>query len=325
MMTRRAASLALPALAAGTALRSFADDYPSRPIRILVPFTSGSGSDATARHFAGKMAPLIGGPLLVENKTGANGAICMIAAKAASADGYTIVQGGISPTVVNAVVRPDLGYDPFDDFVPLTGYGRNMNVLVVANESRLRSFADVLTAGRDSRLGLNMGTFSTALALTGAWLAKLARTRFNNIAYKGQGPVMTDVIGNQLDFGLVDLGGASLLIRSGKLRALGVTGDRRHADFPDIPAVRETAGLREFSQSSWNAFYVRAGTPPAIRARLGRAIRSVMTSKETVREFYAPKGTEGIPLDPVSMQALQRQEIARFKRIAAEVGAIPKR
>lgn len=310
----------LGATLAGVGTSAWANDsWPNRPIRIIVPFTGGSGADATARFYAEKMSPMLGQPVIVENRPGADGAIGIMAVKALPADGYTILQGSIGPMTVNPAINADLQYDPMRDFVPLTGYGRNMNVILVANDSKLNSFADLVAKAKASPAGLNMGTFSPTLALTGAWLAKLAGVKFTNVPYKGQGQVMTEVIGNQLDFGMVDLGGASTLIRSGKLRALAVTGDTRHADFPSIPTIKES-GISEFSQYSWNAFYVRTDTPAPIRAKLGELIRTVMTSDATIRTLYAPKGSEGIPLTPAQMQKLQQEEITRFRRVAAEVG-----
>ncbi|WP_420994337.1 Bug family tripartite tricarboxylate transporter substrate binding protein [Cupriavidus sp. 30B13] len=322
MTTRRLfCGAMLLATAGALPLARAADAWPSRPLRIIVPFTGGSGADASARFYAEKMSPMLGQPIIVENRPGADGAIGIMAVKALPADGYTILQGSIGPMTVNPAINADLQYDPMRDFVPLTGYGRNMNVIIVSNESKLNSFAELLASGRASPAALNMGTFSPTLALTGAWLAKLAGAKFNNIPYKGQGQVMTEVIGNQLDFGMVDLGGASTLIRAGKVRALAVTGDKRHADFPSIPTVKES-GIPEFSQYSWNAFYVRADTPAPIRAKLGEAIRTVMTSEATIRTLYAPKGSEGVPLTPAQMQELQQNEIARFRRVAAEVGMV---
>jgi len=328
MITRRtfcgAFGTVLGATLAGAASRVHAvEPWPNRPLRIIVPFTGGSGADATARFYAEKMSPMLGQPIIVENRPGADGAIGIMAVKALPADGYTILQGSIGPMTVNPAINADLQYDPMRDFVPLTGYGRNMNVIVVANESKLNSFADLLASAKATPNGLNMGTFSPTLALTGAWLGKLAGAKFNNIPYKGQGQVMTEVIGNQLDFGMVDLGGASTLIRTGKLRALAVTGDARHADFPNIPNVKER-GIAEFSQYSWNAFYVRADTPAVLRAKLGEMIRTVMTSDATIRALYAPKGSEGIPLTPAQMQKLQQEEMARFRRVAADVGMAPR-
>ena len=293
-------------------------DYPNRTIRIIVPFGGGSGSDASARYFAEKMAPLLGQPIIVENKPGAAGAIGMMAAKAAPADGYTFVQGGISPSVVNAVLVKDLAYDPVKDFVPLLGYGRNMNVLVVPNDSRFQTFADLVQYGKSGGEALNAGTFSTTLELALAWLGEEAGVRFTNVPYKGQSQALNEVIGKHLDMALVDLGGATTLLRSGQLRALAVTGETRSPAFPDIPTVKES-GAPAYVLYSWNAFFIRAETPPAVRARLADAIRKVMTDPETIEKFYQPKGTEGIPLTAEQMQKLQLEEIARFRKVAASV------
>lgn len=299
-----------------------AQDYPQRPIHIIVPFSSGSGSDASARWFGEKMTPLLGQAFVVENKPGADGAIGMSLAKMAPADGYTLVQGGISPSVVNAVLRTDLGYDPLKDFKPVFGYGRNMNVLLVAPGSRHRSFAELREAGRAGGAPLNVGTFSTTLQLTMSWLASMAGISFTNIPYKGQGAVLNDLMGGQLDVALVDLGGATPLIRDGKLRPLAVTGERRSPDWPDVPTLRES-GLDDYVVYSWNAFYVRREVPDAVHRRLADAVRQVMTSRETIERFYAPKGTEGVAVDAAHVEAFQREEIERYRRVAKAANMLP--
>lgn len=296
-------------------------DYPNRTIRIIVPFAGGSGSDASARYFAEKMAPILGQSIIVENKPGADGAIGMAAAKSAPADGYTLVQGGISPSVVNAVLVKDLAYDPVKDFKPLLGYGRNMNVLVTSSDSKFKSLADVIQQGKAAPI--NVATFSTTLHLAMAWLGDAAGVKFTSVPYKGQSPALNDVMGNQIELALVDLGGATPLLRSGKLRALAVTGEKRSPDFPNVPTVQES-GVPGYALYSWNAFFVRSETPPAIQARLADAIRKVMTAPETVNNFYKPKGTEGIPLTSEQMQKLQLEEIERFRKIAATVSALPR-
>lgn len=292
--------------------------WPQRAIRIIVPFAGGSGSDATARYYAEKMAPMLGQSIIVENKPGADGAIGMAAAKAAPADGYTLVQGGISPSVVNAVLVKDLPYDPVKDFVPLLGYGRNMNVLVTGPGSPHADLSSVLRRAREGDVPLNVGTFSTTLSLAVSWLASATQSKFTNIPYKGQAQVLTDVMGGQVDLGLVDLGGASTLIRNGKVRALAVTGEQRSPDFPQVPTVQES-GAQDYVLYSWNAFFVRSETPEHIRTRLAQAIRAVMVAPETVEKFYRPKGTEGVPLAADRMRALQLEEIERFRKIAQSV------
>lgn len=293
--------------------------YPNKTIRIIVPFAGGSGSDANARYYGEKMSAILGQTVIVENKPGADGSIGMLAAKAAPADGYTIVQGGISPSVVNAVVIPNLGYDPVKDFTPLLGYARNMNVLLVSNESNFKTFSDLVEHARTSPKPLSIGTFSTTQYLTATWLAQQADIKITNIPYKGQGQVMTDVIGNQLDFALVDLGGASTLMRNKKLRALAVTGESRSPDFPGVPTLKES-GLKDYVQYSWNALFVRSETPEPIRTKLSEAIHKVMTAPETIQNFHGPRGTEARPIPAAQVQALQKEEIARFRSIANAVG-----
>jgi tripartite-type tricarboxylate transporter receptor subunit TctC len=296
-----------------------ADEYPSKPITIIVPFGGGSGSDATARYFGEKMARILGESFIVENKPGAAGAIGMMAAKKAPADGYTIVQGGISPSVVNAVLVKDLGYDPVRDFVPLLGYGRNMNVLVAPVDSDVKGIADLHGAMAVADRSLNIGTFSTTLQLAASWMGDALGLKFTNIPYKGQAQALNDLMGKQIDLALVDLGGASSLLRQGKIRALAVTGEKRSPDFPDVPTVKES-GAPDYVLYSWNAFYTRSEVPESVRAKLADAIKQVMTDPDTVNNFYSPKGTEGVPLNADQMRDLQIKEIERFKQVADKLG-----
>lgn len=293
-------------------------DFPNKPIRIIVPFASGSGSDTNARFYAERMAVLLRQPVIVENKPGADATIGMMAAKAAPADGYTIVQGGSSPSVVNAVVFPNLGYDPLKDFTPVLGYGRNMNVILVPNNSKLNTFAELIEQAKASPTALTVGTFSTTLNLTAAWLGTMAKIKLTNVPYKGQSQIMTDVMGGHLDFALVDLGGASTLMRDGKVRALAVTGENRSPDFPNVPTVKES-GYPEYVQYSWNGMFVRSETPEHIRKILAAAVKKVMTSEDTINKLHRPRGTEAIPLSSEQLQKLQSEEIARFKKIAKDV------
>jgi len=293
-------------------------DFPNRSIRIIVPFGNGSGSDTNARFYADRMSVLLGQPVIVENKPGADATIGMMAAKTAPADGYTLVQGGISPSVVNAVVIPNLGYDPVRDFTPILGYGRNMNVILVANDSKFKSFSDLIASGRQASQPLTVGTFSTTLNLSAAWLGYLTESKMTNVPYKGQSQVMNDLMGNHLDFALVDLGGASMLIREKKLRALAVTGETRFPDFPEIPTVKES-GFPEYVLYSWNALFVRSETPEYIRQKLADAVKNVMTSEDTLNKLHKPRGTEPLAINSDQLQTIQQEEIDRFRKIAKAV------
>lgn len=295
-----------------------AENYPTRPITIIVPFSGGSGSDATARYFGERMSRILGQSFIVENKPGAAGAIGMMAAKRAPADGYTIVQASISPLVVNTVLVKDLGYDPVNEFVPLLGYGRNMNVVVAPINSDIQNMDDLKKASSQSK-SLNIGTYSTTLQLAASWLGDALGTEFTSVPYKGQAQAINDLMGEQIDLALIDLGGATPLLREGKIRAIAVTGETRSDDFPDVPTVKES-GAEDYVLYSWNAFYVRAEVPESIRAKLAEAIKQVMADPETINKFYAPKGTEGVPLPAEELRKIQKREIARFESIAKKLG-----
>lgn len=319
-MLHRRDVILLAALALSSSLGLAQDkDFPNRPLRIIVPFGAGSSSDANARFVAEKMAPLLGQSLIVENKPGASGAIGLQFAKGLPADGYTLVQASISPMAVNPVVMKDLGYDPVKDFKPLFGMARGMNVVLVSNDSRFRTLADLIAAAKASK-PLNVGTFSAGYQLAAEWLAAEAGVKFVNIPYKGQGLVLTDLMGNQLDLAVVDLAGAVPLLAAGKVRALAVTGESRHAEFPAIPAVKEV--LPNYVQYSWNSFYVRAQTPDDVTARLSEALKKVMATPEG-RDLMKKSGMEFVPLSPVDMQRFARDELERFRRIAKAAGIQP--
>jgi tripartite-type tricarboxylate transporter receptor subunit TctC len=313
-------TLALLALACGVSAAPAQEaPYPSRAIRIVVPFAGGSGSDITARYYADRLTALLGQTVYVENKPGADGAIGMQAAKAAPADGYTIVQGSVSPSVVNAVLVKDMKYDPVKDFKPLLGYTRNMNVLIVSVDSNIKTLADLHKASIAAPL--NAGVFSTTLRLSAEWLAGLMGVKFNIIPYKGQGQIQTEIVGKQLDFALVDVSGATPLLQSGKFHALAVTGEERSSVLPDVPTVKES-GYPSFAQYSWNAFFVRTEVPDAIAEKLGQAIKTVMTSDETRNAFKA-RGSEQVPLSPAVMKKMQIAEIERFRKVAAQADIRP--
>ena len=293
-------------------------DFPNHPLRIIVPFTAGSSSDTNARFVADKLGPILGQPVVVENRPGASGAIGLQAAKNLPADGYTIVQASISPMSVNPVVMKDLGYDPVNDFKALFGMARGMNVILVSGDSRFRTLAELIAGSKASPL--NVGTFSAGYQLAAEWLAAEAGVKVVNIPYKGQGPIMTDIMGNQLDFAVVDLAGATPLINAGKVRALAVSGETRHPNFPAVASVKET--FPSYVQYSWNSFYVRSQTPDPITAKLADALKKIMATPEG-KELMKAQGMEFVPLSSAEMLRFNRAELERFTRIARAAGIQP--
>jgi tripartite-type tricarboxylate transporter receptor subunit TctC len=297
-----------------------AKDYPNKAVKVIVPFTAGSGSDTSARFFGEKLAALLGQPFVVENRPGASGVLSVMAVKTAPADGYMILLASNSPLSVNPVTIKDLPYDPLKDLKPLSGLTRGMNAYIVAPNSKLNTLADLVTVSKQGAQPLNVGNYSAGYHLALEWFAALAGIKLNHIPYKGGAPIFTDVMGNQLDFAIVDMGGVSPLLKSGKLRALAVSGEKRHADFPDIPTIKES--YPEYVNYSWTSFYVRSETPDDITARLAEALEKVLATQDA-RDFVKRMGAELMPLPPAAMQKYHRDELERFRRIAAVAGIKP--
>lgn len=296
-------------------------DFPNKPVKVIVPYTAGSGSDTSARFFGERLAVVLGQPFVVENRPGASGVISAMAVKTAPADGYTILLASNSPLSVNSVTIKDLPYDPLKDLKPLSGLTRGMNAYVVAPNSRLITLADLLAAAKKEKQALNAGSYSDGYQLALDWLANVMGVKFNYIPYKGGSQVFADVMGKQLDFGLVDLGGVAPLLKSGRLRALAVSGEERHPDFPDVPTIRES-GYPDYVNYAWTSFCVRSETPDDVTAKLADALKKVLTTNEA-RDFVKKMGAELMPYGPIVMRKFQRDEIERFRRIAEVAGYKP--
>lgn len=296
------------------------DSFPSRPIKIIVPFTPGAGSDISARFFGTKLGALLEQTVVVENKPGAAGTIGAAAAKSAPADGYTILLGSNSPMTVNPVMVANLPYDPIKDFRPISGLARNTNVFIVPAGSPFRTLADLVAAAKSERK-LNVGTAASGYEIVMEWFAAAAGVKFNNIPYKGGSQVYNDVAAGSLDWAVAELAGAATLIASGRVRALATTGDTRHPRFPDVPTVKES-GYPEFVTYSWNAFYVRSETPDDVTAKLANGMQKILATEEAAN-FVKGVGTELLLLPPTAMRKFQIEEYERFKSIAARAGLKP--
>jgi tripartite-type tricarboxylate transporter receptor subunit TctC len=306
--------LALPCAAAEDS------GYPSRPLKMVVPFTPGAGSDIAARFFANQLGQELGQSVLVENRPGAFGAVSVGIVKAAPADGYTLFLGGNSPIVVNPVVVKNLSYDPVKELRPVSGLTRNTNVIIVPANSDLRSLDDLVSRAKAAPGQMNAGTPASGYHLVLEWLASTAGVEFNHVPYKGGAQCYGDVAGGQLHLAVGELAGTAELIRTGKVRALATTGETRHRDLPDVPTVKET--YPEFVSYSWNSLYVLAATPDAIVNKLARTMQKILNSG-AARKFVQTAGTELLPLPPDEMRAFQLKEQSRFQRIATAAGIEP--
>jgi tripartite-type tricarboxylate transporter receptor subunit TctC len=323
-MTRYFSSLLLGLCLSAVACTSSAQpsDYPTRSVKVIVPFSTGSGADHASRFFGDLLAKHLKQSFLVENKTGAAGMLAMNTVKAAPADGYTILMGSNSLMAVNPIMLKELSYDAVKDFKPIGGLTRGLNVIVVAKDSKYQTFTELMTAAKTSAVPLNGGTYALGYQLALAWLANVSGVKFENIAYKGAGEIMVSLLGNQLDFGIVSFNGAVPLLKSGKFRALALSSDKRHPDFPDVPTIAES-GFPEFTNYTWTSFYVRSDTPDPITHRLEDALQAVIATP-IAKEYADQVLVELLPFKAEQMRRYQLEEIARFSKIAKEAGLEPK-
>ena len=297
-------------------------DYPTRSVKVIVPFSAGSGADHASRFFGDLLAKQLRQSFLVENRTGAAGMLAMNTVKAAPADGYTILMGSNSLMAVNPIMLKELTYDAVKDFKPIGGLTRGVNAIVVGKDSKYKSFTELLTAAKTSVVPLNGGTYALGYELALAWLANVAGVKFENILYKGLGEIMVSLQGDQLDFGIVSFNGAAPLLKAGKYRALALSSDQRHPDFPDVPTIAES-GFPEFTNYTWTSFYVRSDTPDQITNKLEETLQTVLATP-LAKEYADQVLVELMPLKADKMRQYQLEEIARFAKIAKEAGLKPK-
>lgn len=290
------------------------NDFPLHAIKMIVPTSAGSGSDTTARYFAEQLAASLGVGVVVENRPGGNGIIAAMAVKQAPADGYTIFLGTNTHLSVNPVIVKDLPYDPFKDFKPLHGLARGMMVFVSNPQSKIVTINDLVSASKAKPHGLNVGTYTAGFHLSAAWFSSEASINFENIPYKGAPETFLGILGDQLDWAVSDLIAAMPQVKAGKLRAIAVTGETRHPDYPDIPTVKES-GYPNYVNYSWTSLYVRSQTPEGVTGRLVDAINKIVLTKGT-DDFIKSIGSAPLNLSPSEMREFQKQETERYRRIA---------
>jgi len=316
-----AATVAI-ATAIGAPGAAYSQAYPSKPLRILVPFSSGSGSDANTRIYGSLLSKLWGQPVVVDNRPGGSGLIAVQAVKSAAADGYTLLTATNSPMTVNPVVMKDLPYDPFKDFRPVILFNLAPTVFVVNGNSPYRTIKDLVEGTKKTGGHLQTGTYSAGYELISAWLGTVTGLSVTAVPYKGAAAVMTDVMGGQIVAGTIDFGGSAALIKEGRLRALAITARTRDAMLPDIPTMIES-GYPDFVNYTWSSIFVRTETPDAIVNRLHEGFKTVMASPEA-RAYQASRPTLVPNFTPQEIRAFVLAEHQRFKKIAQAAGIQPR-
>ena len=314
---------ALALLLAWTAAAAPAqDNFPNRSLRIIVPTSPGSGSDIVGRYMAEQLAGVLGQPVVVENRPGGNGVIAAMAVKQAPADGYTLFLGTNTHLAVNPIVVKDIPYDAGKDFKPISGLTRGMMVVISsASNSRLQTLADLIQAGRSGTAQLNVGTYTAGFHLSAQWFGSVSKTRHVNVPYRGAPEVFLALLGNQIDWSLSDLIAAMPQVKAGKLRALAVSGETRHPDYPEIPTAREL-GLPDYVNYTWTTLVVRSETPEPVTQRLLEAVQKIM-AQPSFKDFARKIGTDPLNLAGNEMRRFQVSEMERFRAVAQSAGIKP--
>ncbi len=303
-MHRRAllAAAALPATAWVRHAGAQEAAWPTRPLRMVVPFAAGGAADVVARIMALGLGEQLGQAVTVENRGGSGGVLGSEAALAAPADGYTFVFHTMSSAVLNAGLYPRLPFDLRRDFLPLSLVGIMPNVVLVNPRLPVQSLAELLAL-----LRANPGKYSyassgngTIVHLSGHLLASMAGAQMVHVPYRGSGPALTDLVAGTVDMMVDTMAGVLGFVRNGQLRALAVTTAQRSAALPGTPTAVE-AGLPGYETYNWHALFATRGTPPAVMARLEAAARAAVRAPETRRRLVEagvePNGSTAAELE----------------------------
>lgn len=314
---------ALPAMAqtAAPAPSGTAAAFPNRPIKIMVPFTAGSGADSSSRFYGEMIAKMFGQQVQVENRPGGSGVVAVQATRQAPADGHTILMGSNSPAVVNAITMKNLPYDPFKDLRPLYGIAISPVAFTVKADSPYKTINDVIAAAKKENRPLQLGNYSAGYQLVAAWLGTASGLPVTHIPYKGGAQMLTDVVGGQLEVGVIDFTGTVELLKGGRVRVLAITAPKRDAKYPDIPTMKES-GFADFETGVWSAFFLRADTPNDIVDKLAAAMQKAMTS-EAGRAYQATLPSDPLLMGPKELGEFQQKEYQRFKKVADAAGIKP--
>jgi tripartite-type tricarboxylate transporter receptor subunit TctC len=293
--------------------------YPERPVRIVVPFAPGGGTDVVARTLAQEMARDLGAAIVIENKPGAGTIIGTQAVATSAPDGYTLLMGTFSHAV-NPSLNANLPYDPHRDFAPVALVARSFNVVVVNPRSSIRSIADLIAAAKASPGKLSYGTFGigTSAHLAGELFKDMAKVDLTMVPYKGAAPAITDLIGGQIDVMFTTVASAAALVESGRLRAIAVTSAERSPAFAQLPTVSE-AGVPGYTAESWYGLFAPARTPADVISRLNKSAASAVQS-EAFRKLGANEGLVMIARPPEELDRYVRSEEERWRAVIRDAG-----
>nr|WP_232077511.1 MULTISPECIES: tripartite tricarboxylate transporter substrate binding protein [unclassified Variovorax] len=287
-----------------------ADPFPAKPVRVVVPFAPGGGTDLIARVLGEGMAQDLKEPVIVDNKPGGGTILGTDVVAKSTPDGYTLLMATFAHAV-NPSLHAKLPYDTVHAFTPVALIGRSPNVLVVRPDRGFKSVKELVDFARAHPGKLTYGSYGsgTSAHLAGELLKSLAKVDLTHVPYRGSSPALTDLLGGQIDMMITTVASVATYIQSGKLVPLAVTSATRSPAFPKVPTMQE-AGVPGYLAESWYGLYAPAGTPPAVVARLNEAARHAATREQFAKRVQS----EGLVLNTGAPDELDHYVTAEMQR-----------
>jgi tripartite-type tricarboxylate transporter receptor subunit TctC len=322
-LTRAAASTLAATLALGAALaapmsvNAQPSTYPDKPIKFLVPYPPGGGTDVIARVVQERFQAALGQPVVIENRGGAGGSLGTEVAARAAPDGYTVLFT-LSSHTINPAIFPKLSFDTVRDFESVGTVASLPQILVANLQVPANTIAELIALAKAKPDTLSFASVGNGSPghLAGELFKLRTGTQMTHIPYRGGGPAVTDVMGGQVPLLWVSIPAAAQFVKSGKLKALGVSTLKRSAAFPDVPTLQE-AGISDFEVDSWYAMFVPAKTPKAIVEKLNKALNTVV-GDPAIKEKLLAQGSEGVGGTPEALTKVVVSELPKWVKLAKD-------
>ena len=315
-------TLAAASLLVVAAPAAQAQAYPNKPVKIVIGFGPGSGTDILARLLAEEFQQALGQPFIVDNKPGAAAQLAAQAVAKSPADGYTLFLTSNSSHSVNPHIFKKLPYDPIADFTPIGGIAFFPFILAVNADVPARTPQEFVSYALANKGKINYAYGTSAVQIPAEALNRLMKLGATGVPYKSSPPALTDVVGGQAQYIVVDLASARPHLQSGRLRALAVTTSKRSALAPDLPTVEESLGLKDFDLAAWTGLFGPAGLPKDVHEKLSATLLQIM-AKPALRERIQTMGAEPTPSDIPTFTALVKRQLELWGRKVADAGIQP--
>lgn len=313
-------AITLGLIACAISLSLAAADYPTRPVRVIVPFGAGSATDVVARTIGQNLAEVLGQAMVIDNRAGANGTIGAELAAKSPKDGYTLLMSTNTPSAAAPSLMKKINYDPVKDFSPIARIGTIAFVLVANPSLPAKSIKELIALAKQQPGKLTAGSGSAGSLVPVFMLQQMASIELNHVPYKSIPPALTDVMSGQINMVYADMVTGAPQVKTGKVRALGVTSKKRDPLLPDVPAIAET--VKDFELIAWFALFAPAGTPSVIVDRLANESAKIL-ARSDVRERFAVMGIQVAPMAPAELGEFQKSELAKWAKLAKAANIIP--